>query len=255
MSEQLLTAIRKLSKLQAQSVLLQRYALLGEAKTLEFDYAGQDVSLYLPNADRDEIQGDILTRGTFYEDKLLAELSTQLGPMEGQTVVDIGANIGNHTVYFGLVLKPSTLYAFEPQPKVHAILKRNVELNLPGDKTHLFDCAVGASRGQADWSRSVAGNLGMASFSERDGGSIQMQRLDEVLPADQLETVGFMKIDVEGNEAAVLAGATEVLARSRPFLWIEIMPRNSAAVDDILTPLGYQKQKLNRLNFFYHPPR
>lgn len=48
---------------------------------------------------------------------------------ENKIVVDIGANIGNHTVFFANVCKAKKVYSFEPQEKVFEILKKNVEIN------------------------------------------------------------------------------------------------------------------------------
>jgi FkbM family methyltransferase len=135
-------------------------------------------------------------------------------------VVDVGANIGTHAVYFASKVGAAGLVvAFEPQRLVFQTLCGNVALN---GLTNV-DClraAVGASRGQARFpSIDPRGkyNFGAVRASSDTG------ELVDVLPIDELGLArcALIKVDVEGMEASVIAGAKDTIRRCAPALFLE----------------------------------
>ncbi|MEM9436544.1 MAG: FkbM family methyltransferase [Pseudomonadota bacterium] len=254
MSDEALTsALRALAQHQETSVLLQRYALLGDERVLRLMHLGEEIALHIPNADRDLVQGKILSTGSFYERPLLDRIRQDFAVPDGKIIVDAGANIGNHCVYFSKFLKPSKVFAFEPQPHVFDVLERNLELNGLSNLVTSRKLALGAEAGKASMSRSRPDNLGMASFAEDGEGGFPLSRLDDEIAKADHRKVGFIKVDVEGNEGPLLAGATGILSKSRPMLWVEVLPRNKEAIDAQLAEFGYVSQSLNRANHIYLP--
>ena len=253
MADDTLRALRTLVKLQQTTVLLQRFALLGEARVVRFTHSGKDIALHTPQGDRDLVQGHIVNTAGFYEQKLLADLLDEaLVPADG-ILIDAGANIGNHTVFFAKFFSPKRVYAFEPQPKVFEVLEKNIALNALTSQVSLVNAALGATTGRSSLSRARADNLGAASFAQEAHGDFPLTTLDTIVPKSEHGRITFIKIDVEGNELAVLQGAQSILAKSRPLLWVEVLPRNKGAIDDDLAALGYSSRQLNRSNHLFIP--
>ena len=135
------------------------------------------------------------------------------------TIVDVGANVGNHTVFYGLCGRTAKVIAFEPNPVANGLLRRNVELNRLGNVDLGFShLALGRSTslGRVITPREL--NLGGSRIQVTGGGSI------EIVPLDSLELpeCDFLKIDVEGMEIDVLAGAEETIKRCKPTIAIEV---------------------------------
>jgi FkbM family methyltransferase len=139
----------------------------------------------------------------------------------GMTVVDVGANIGVHTVYFANAVGPSGhVFAFEPQRILHQILCGNVALNQHGNVVAL-NAGLGAQSGtilvpRIDYARNA--NFGGLSLGKWERGEeVPLRTLDSCAP----EACHLIKIDVEGMELAVLEGAKAVLDEHKPLLYVE----------------------------------
>jgi FkbM family methyltransferase len=139
----------------------------------------------------------------------------------GQIVLDIGANIGCHTVFFARqVGLGGAVMAFEPQRCVFQMLCANMAINsIPN--AWCMHAAVGTQPGQIlvpmlDFHReNNVGGLGLGDFSF--GESVQVLTLDGL----NLGAVHFIKVDVEGMEEQVLRGAVQTLERFKPVLYVE----------------------------------
>ena len=149
-------------------------------------------------------------------------------------VYDIGANIGNHTVYFATHSK-AKVFSFEPVPVTFDLLKRNVEQNGLADRVTLFNCALGAQEGSARMQ--VTNELSVARITEKGTQETSIKRLDDM----NLPPPDFVKIDVEDYELEVLKGMERTLRESSPVLWIEIHAglANNTEKYELLTSLGY----------------
>jgi FkbM family methyltransferase len=105
--------------------------------------------------------------------------------------------------------------------------------------------AVGAVTGRAAVGKVVEGNLGATGISENPDGAITLRRLDDVLGSD-VGCVTLLKIDVEGTEPQVLAGAVMTIQKSHPLIVAEAGTESEAQViDDILFPYGYHREPDN----------
>jgi FkbM family methyltransferase len=123
------------------------------------------------------------------------------------------------------------VHAFEPHPRLAYILRRN----LP-DNVHVYNQAVSSQAGRAVLTVPVFNRPveGMASISPGSGIFGQAQRVTRVrvqcTTLDRLagRDIGFVKIDVEGHEMQVLAGAAVLIAQQRPVFLIEVEERHRA---------------------------
>lgn len=139
----------------------------------------------------------------------------------GDTVLDIGANLGLVTVILsGLVGPRGRVHAFEPIPAMQELIERAAARNGSGN-INLHRVALGAT--SAELLLSVPhGHAGSASFVETrhlaDSTEIMVpvRTLSDVMAGEEVDHVRLIKIDVEGFEAEVLAGAAQFFASSRP---------------------------------------
>lgn len=153
----------------------------------------------------------------------------------GDTVVDVGAFIGDHTVaYLDKVGKHGRVYAVEPNKAAFDCLKHNcpkaIALNLGlSDKEELLSYEASPNAG--------AGRI-------RKGGESEIKTV--TLDSLAIDDASFIKIDAEGFELSILKGAVNTIKKSKPTMWIEInveaLRANGVAVSEVenlLLELGY----------------
>ncbi|NMJ43195.1 FkbM family methyltransferase [Roseomonas sp. JC162] len=247
MSQDITTALGHLATRMEALRTATLFQALGPDRILEFAAYDTPVSMYLPSAVTDLIQRSILTSGTFFEAHMLSEIRRLLPPRP--VVIDAGANIGNHTLFFGLICGASEIVAFEPLRTVFPILKRNVELN----NLHQVRCinaALGAREGRAALTHFMHGNLGASAFDLGKDAGYDVTTIDAL----DLQRCDLLKIDVEGSHVAVLEGARATLQRLRPLVWIELRAGRGEVEtgDAALQALGYVRQRaLGPTDFLY----
>ena len=161
--------------------------------------------------------------------------------------VDAGANRGSYTYFLSKLSKH--VFAYEPNPAMRQFLKRASAKNVT-----VSDVALSDSTGQAEFAvpksktkRSYgnnAGSLEVDQLAEENDELVRFTVPTRRLDDENLEKVGFIKIDVEGHEREVLLGAQQLIARDRPVLLIEMMEGlfGKAADEDIafVEQMGYQ---------------
>lgn len=154
-----------------------------------------------------------------FEPEVVAALRRETKP--GMTAVDIGANIGAHTMLLATLVGPAgRVLAFEPTDYAWKKLQRNLALNnipwITSVKAALSDEPADgrAVDFRASW-RTEGGRRG-------DGTSIvDFIRLDDWCRDHGVARIDIVKIDVDGNEYPVLTGALEILSRSLPVFVME----------------------------------
>ena len=200
---------------------------------------------------RDHVFRVLAETGQFYENDLLYHLAVK-GP-RGGLVIDVGANIGNHAVFFGKFLAQHTV-CIEPSRRLGPILRRNLAANGVANYS-VLQYAVGDSAGfgQLVIPQDAQDNCGVARLvvaeeAVRRCGTddpVAVRTLDSVL-ADLDKELGLMplqliKIDVEGMQLDVLRGARRVLMDRRPQLVVEAATDDEkAAIDRFLAEFGYE---------------
>lgn len=165
-----------------------------------------------------------LGRHGCFEEDVLSALLRWAG--QGQTVVDIGANIGYFTAHLARAVGPAgVVHAFEPEPANLALLRSNLRRNrLHQVRVHAV--ALGDAPGRAQL-HTAGDNAGMHRLyaSVCCAGptvEVSVQRLDDLLAPG---SVALIKIDVEGYEHAVLRGARMLMSTApRPRLISEYCP-------------------------------
>lgn len=206
---------------------------------LEFQYHGITYR-FAVSSDLDTIQMEMTRTRTFYEVAELEFLRCLIP--EGAHVVDVGANIGNHTVYFQQVCRARRVTVFEPNPAVIGELLYNLKQNgCDSTYTGHLGVALGATPGRASIVISsqdqATRNRGGARITTDPQGSIRIIRLDSL----DFEPIDLLKIDVEGMALEVLEGATGLFEKGfRPVLFVELERIQLPAFEAWATRYGYR---------------
>ena len=165
----------------------------------------------------------------------------------GMFVVEVGANLGAHTVVLAQAVVPGGgVLAFEPQRLIFQTLCANLALNsIPNVDAHC--AAVGAEPGTI-----LVPSLDCYRTNNFGGLALGMHQVGEQVPVVALDNLklarcDLLKVDVEGMEKAVLLGASATIARCQPLLYVE-NDRQDKSADLIRTidGLGYR--------MFWHIP-
>ena len=235
-------------------------ALLAEAnrKTPDriiFNHLGTDIYFHLPDRN-DHIQKTIAHSSNFYEPEMLGDMQTRLNALDipgNAMAFDVGANIGNHSIYFGKMLGLQTI-SLEPTPRSHAVLSKNIAINHLEGRVQALRIGAGAQPCHANVHTRDAANWGMNQLSEAPDGDIEVRRLDDLVRPGP---VVLMKVDVEGMELDVLRGATEILSADHPLLYIEAAEdAQRQPIEAYLAAFGYRiAQRFNATPtyLFLHP--
>lgn len=234
----------------AQRAVMAWRALLGKGAEAVVTRRGVRWALDL----REGIDFSIWLLGSF-EPGTVAAYLRQLVP--GDTVIDVGANIGAHTLHFARAVGDSgRVVAFEPTDFAFAKLRRNIELN-----PHFAPRIVAV---QGMLRASGSGHAAEPVYSswplsrETDVHPMHLGRLmscagasagslDSYVERLGLARLDLIKIDVDGFECEVLDGAVDTLRRFRPRLIMEICPyaldeRQAGNVErlcDLISRAGY----------------
>jgi FkbM family methyltransferase len=170
----------------------------------------------------------------------------------GQTVLDVGANMGSHTLAFCNFVGPTgRVHAFEPQRIMFQAMVATVAMN-SWTNAYCHQKLVGAEKGSLRLpgvSYETPSNFGMMTLApdreraksltyldDEEGEEVEMITLDSL----RLAACHLIKIDVEGMEIDVLRGATETIGTHRPLIYMECQndERGQASLT-LLKSLGY----------------
>lgn len=162
----------------------------------------------------------------------------------GMTVFDIGANVGFFSMIAARLVGPGgRVVAFEPLAENAALIARNAALNAFGNVTVRQE-AIGSADSRQEFLTSEVASWGRLASAPappaQQVGRIQVpvRTLDSLLEHHEVPPPAFIKIDVEGAETEVLAGARGVLQRLCPLMLIELHGTN-ARVQEQLDAANY----------------
>lgn len=201
----------------------------------------------------DDIGAHILAHG-WYEDLLLHALFERFlhGHAEAfraGVALDVGANIGNHTLWFAQ--RFAHVVAFEPNPICTHLLQANLLMNGIGN-VRLFTQGLSDGSGERLFHANQDGNLGRSGLTETLAADatrsfpVTVACGDDLLDADSLRglPVQLVKLDIEGHELAALRGLARTLQTHGPVVLFESHHAGGADGSDAivaqLTDWGYR---------------
>lgn len=171
-----------------------------------------------------------------------------LGQRDDFVFVDIGANQGLYSLIAAQNPRCRTIIAFEPVPATHARLAANVALNGGAERTVLHQLAIADSVGEVEISV-AEGHTGTATLAGREGrsgGGVVIQTIDAPLVDPLLagDLPMFVKIDVEGLEAVVIAELAKTASFTRvAAIFYEVDDRWASAreIETLLRSAGFTR--------------
>lgn len=198
----------------------------------------------------DSVFARVLLEGD-YEPELSSIARSILRP--GDVVIDAGSNFGWYATLFAQAVQPGgRVHAFEPVAETHARLSRNVQLNDMQQVVTAHNCALGSTNGHVSMSTETDSAFAFATPTDKALNSVPLLVLDEVVE-EHISSIALVKVDVEGFEEQVLAGAAAILTSSNPpVLQIELFDSmleragsSRASVMKLLTSAGYELFEVN----------
>ncbi len=166
-------------------------------------------------------------------------------------VVDVGANTGFYALLAACASTDAQVLAFEPYAPVFEVLARNIADNACGRRIEAVPLALSRAEGMAtlyvptqEHGLMETSSSLEASFKAVHSAAQQVRAmtLDGFLAGHPRgrDRVTLIKVDVEGHDAAVLEGARRTIARSRPLLFVEVLPHaDTATLNRFLAEEGY----------------
>ena len=162
-------------------------------------------------------------------------------------VIDLGANIGSHSILLSRLVSEGKVFSFEPQSLTFSLLQNNLLLNLC-ENVFAYKFAISNTELKTvsmeifSYSGAIINN-GMLGISQNAniGDLTITKRLDDL----DLPPIKFIKIDIQGSEVEALNGAKKTIARYRPIMFIEIE-------EQFLRSLGTSSKELIELLLEYN---
>jgi len=140
-----------------------------------------------------------------------------------QLCIDVGANIGNHSIAFSRYFEE--VIAFEPNPRTFDILKINAKWN-----KGVIPVRLGASNDnksqKATFSISNRGSAHIVKDSDNcleEVVDFELIRLDDYIKPEDYKKIGLIKIDAEGHELEAIQGMLEIIHASKPLIILEVL--------------------------------
>jgi FkbM family methyltransferase len=226
-------------------------------RLLDFVLRGRDATalpqhVLLPG---DEVSGEMLVSG-IHEGQLLQPLmdhflAAHTPRFANEIALDVGANIGNHSLFFSRYFR--AVLAVEPNPLTLHVLRANAALS--GADIRVIPMGFADQDGLSSFFSNRYGNLGASGFAFAEGptGSTNGQQIEcpvrrgdaalQELFGEELGRIGLIKLDVEGAELSALRGLRQTLDRDKPFVIFESLrtegERGGAAIFALLREAGY----------------
>ena len=187
-----------------------------DATTVELSVDGAVYKIVMPDMASDYIQNRVATELEPYELEMLRDMKSHLSATD--LVLDIGANIGNHTFYLAEVVGCKVV-AFEPNESLVTAMQQSVQLNNNSNRVVIESCALGEESNICEFEKLIPENIGSQKLV-CGHGDMQVRTLDEFTFN---EPVKMLKIDVEGMELEVLKGAKKLIACDAPIIYVEAL--------------------------------
>lgn len=220
------------------SIIKPRKVIIS-GRTLYVDRADETITRTLLTGDYEPLETKILTT-------LIRE---------GNTVLDVGANIGYYTTLFSqLVGKHGRVIAFEPTPRTFRLLKKNLNVNgcrnVEAHQVALSDISASGTLHINLYNR---GGNRIYESPGMPTQAVRVERYDKFI--DPLVRIDVIKIDVEGAEMLALRGMEGMIARDRPTIIAEFVPytlkkagTSAEEMLDFLSKYGYAFEDIDEIS-------
>ena len=166
----------------------------------------------------DTIAKEINIHGIYEKDEinLISEVLKSKG-----NIVDIGANIGNHSLAFSRISKK--VYSFEAHPRIFEILKFNTK---ESKNIKIFNLGLSDRKGFLFFNNNKSTNMGGKKLSKTGSIKSKVDKLDNIIKLDK--KIKLIKIDIEGHEYEALQGMKKLLSNNNSLILLEFCEESVA---------------------------
>lgn len=214
---------------------------------------GNNIKMYINEDDCEEVPISILCSGN-YEARESAMVNKVLQHYKEETnfvMFDVGANVGWYSLNVMKQIPQTKLYAFEPSPITYTRLVKNFLLN-DFNSDVAFNIGLYKQTGKLDfyYDRVRAGASSLMNIQEKESIekiSVEMMKMDDWAKDNHIDKVDFIKCDVEGAELFVYEGGMELIKKSKPIIFSEMLRKWSAKfgyhpndIIHLLSTIGYE---------------
>ena len=166
----------------------------------------------------DTIAKEISIHGVYEKDEI--EVLSKLISLKDH-VIDIGANIGNHTIAFSKISKK--VYSFEAHPRTFEILKFNTDKY---KNIKIFNIGISNKKGSLFFKNIITTNIGGKKLSKTGSIKSQINKLDNIIKSEK--KIKLIKIDIEGHEHEALLGMKKLLSNNNSLILLEFCEESIA---------------------------
>lgn len=183
---------------------------------------------------------------------------------DGDTIFDIGANIGYYSIFLGKKFKSAKIYAFEPIPQTFQSFRKNIALNkIKNIKPFNFGFDNKNGTVTFYYYKAGSGNASARILNKAEKNievRCKVMKIDDFVKKQKIKKIDFIKCDVEGAELNVFKGAVKTLREQHPVIMVEMLRKWALAFGyhpnetiEFLKKLGYEcftikKKKLEKFN-------
>lgn len=203
----------------------------------------------------DYVFESIKKKQNYYEVDLLVKWTEYF--KTAKCIFDIGANLGNHTMYWGRYTAAEKIYSFEPYKENFELLKNNVKNNSL-ENVIVVNKGVGEIKGYTTIKDFDEKNYGATTLNQEvsNEGEIEIVDIDSFCSENVITEIDFVKIDTEGFEEKVLEGMKTIISRCHPDVWVEVSKITAISVVNKMKEQGYILAEVSGCNLmFLYPER
>lgn len=214
---------------------------------------GYSFKLYVNEEDFGDVSITALCKRDYEteETNMVFRLLQYYAGVEGFVMLDVGANVGWYSLNAIKQMPGMELYAFEPSPVTYQRLVNNFKLNgINADGA--YNLGFYNTTGKLDfyYDRTRSGASSLMNIQEKESIekiSVDMMKMDDWAKDNHIDKVDFIKCDVEGSELFVYEGGMELIKKSRPIIFSEMLRKWSAKfgyhpndIIHLLATIGYE---------------
>jgi FkbM family methyltransferase len=213
--------------------------------------------VFVDEADQGSVARALRGKGR-YEKVWTTWMQSNVRP--GTHALDIGANVGYYTALLAtLVGSGGSVIACEPDPQNAALLRRTIAEN-GFSHVRLVEAAVSDRVGRATLYQDAAWH-GVHSLARDNCVNQSDAKVDvatvtvDSLMADHGAAIGFVKIDAQGAEAAVMAGAESLLSQAHATVLLEVWPHGLRTLGGSIAAMSEPFRRHGFASFTFHADR
>lgn len=180
--------------------------------------------------DRADIAYGLISNGLVekYETELVISILNSILKHNDRIIFyDVGANTGYYGILAAMIGNSRVnVFSFEPVKEHVDKLNESLKLNDLENKITVFSMALSNEDGERQIFLSGSGSTivkGFMNVAEDNYRNVVIKKLDNLILANNMDLPDFIKIDIEGAEYNMLCGSKDVIAKSRPIIFVEII--------------------------------